>query len=170
MKTQKSNLKKTLSYVFLVLSVIISSCSDNSITGPGNEMQPSLSSNGNGITIEPYWHNSFLIFRLRNNTRDTIVNDFHVQFDSTVRITGYSIMQGWQIDPQTTDMNKGKFGVKSPNGHNIPPNGGVGEPFGVQLMFTGVTKKNPRQWWDFNWQATRDGIVVKSDKGAFPPR
>ena len=48
--------------------------------------------------------------------------------------------------------------------------GGVGFPVAVQIKFTGVTKKNPNQWWDFNWQATRDGIVVKSGQDAFPPR
>jgi hypothetical protein len=80
-------------------------------------------------------------------------------------------MTGWQIDPTTTDTAKGKIGVKKgPQGQPIPPMGGVGIPIGVQVKFTGVTKKNPRQWWDYTWQATRDGIVVKSGMDVFPPR
>jgi hypothetical protein len=172
MKNSKINLKALIFTVLISIAGIFTACSEESSIISSNYNEPTaVNLPTNSITIEPYWEGQFLMFRIRNNSQDTVVNDFHVQFDTTVKITGYIIVGGWQIDPQTTDLNKGKFGVKKgPNGQNIPPNGGVGIPCGVQLLFTGVTKKNPRQWWDFDWQATRDGIVVKAGKGAFPSR
>lgn len=172
MKTTILKTRKALTVLFLIIASIFTACSDESnfMSSFTNEtvnadLPPS------SITIEPYWEGTFLMFRVRNNSQDTVVNDFHVQFDSSVKITGWITMPGWQIDPATTDTAKGKIGVKKgPQGQNIPPMGGVGIPIGVQIKFTGVTKKNPRQWWDYTWQATRDGIVVKSGMDVFPPR
>jgi hypothetical protein len=172
MKNSTINFKSVLLAFLFGIAVFFSACSDQ------NPLAPSFGEYGTtadlppaSIFIEPYWEGNVLVFRLRNNSADTIVNDFHVQFDSTVKIIGWVTMPGWQIDPATTDTAKGKIGVKKgPQGQPIPPMGGVGIPIGVQVKFTGVTKKNPRQWWDYTWQATRDGIVVKSGMDAFPPR
>lgn len=172
MKTANLKTRKVLTVLFLIAASIFTACSDESnfMTSFTDEtvaadLPPA------SIFIEPYWEGNVLVFRLRNNSQDTIVNDFHVQFDSTVKISGWITMPGWQIDQTTTDTAKGKIGVKKgPLGQNIPPMGGVGIPIGVQIKFTGSTKKNPRQWWDYTWQATRDGIVVKSGMDVFPPR
>jgi hypothetical protein len=166
------NFKSVLFLFLFGFAILFSACSDQNPLAPSfEEFGTSSELPPSSITIEPYWEGSFLMFRVRNNSQDTIINDFHVQFDSSVKITGWYVQSGWQIDPGTTDTEKGKFGVKkSPQGQPIPPMGGVGIPVGVQIKFTGPTKKNPRQWWDYTWQATRDGIVVKSGMDAFPPR
>jgi len=172
MKNSIINFKSVL-FVFLFgIAILFSACSDQNPLAPSmEEFGTSSDLPPSSITIEPYWEGNVLVFRLRNNSIDTIVNDFHVQFDSTVKIIGWITMPGWQIDPATTDTAKGKIGVKKgPQGQPIPPMGGVGIPIGVQVKFAGVTKKNPRQWWDYTWQATRDGIVVRSGMDAFPPR
>lgn len=172
MKNSIINFKSVLFTFLFGIAILLSACSDQNPLAPSiEEFSTSSELPPSSITIEPYWEGTFLMFRVRNNSQDTIINDFHVQFDSSVKITGWYVQSGWQIDPGTTDTEKGKFGVKKgPQGQNIPPMGGVGIPVGVQIKFTGVTKKNPRQWWDYTWQATRDGIVVKSGVDAFPPR
>src|ERR1041384_5275432 len=53
----------------------------------------------------------FYEFRVRNNTVDTIINDFHVQFDTSMTISGW--VYTWQQDPQTTDLNHGRIGIKT---------------------------------------------------------
>ncbi len=172
MKNSKNSFSKIIVAVLFGITVFFSACSEDNILSPSS-MQEFHSSElpPASITIEPYWEGNVLVFRLRNNSTDTLVNDFHVQFDSTVKIIGWVTMLGWQIDQATTDTAKGKIGVKKgPQGQPILPMGGVGIPLGVQIKFTGLTKKNPRQWWDYTWQATRDGIVVRSGQGAFPPR
>jgi hypothetical protein len=172
MKNSKNSFTKIMFAALFGLAVFFSACSEDSLVSPSFEQEltygdlPPAS-----ITVEPYWVGNVLMFRLRNNSRDTIVNDFHVQFDSTVKIIGWVTMPGWQIDPNTTDTAKGKIGVKKgPQGQPIPPMGGVGLPLGVQIKFTGLTKKSTRHWWDFTWQATRDGIVVRSGMDVFPAR
>ncbi len=172
MKNSIINFKSLLFTFFFVIAILFSACSDQNPLAPSiEEFSTSSELPPSSITIEPYWEGQFLMFRVRNNSRDTIINDFHVQFDSTVKITGYGMVAGWQIDPNSTDTAHGKIGIKStPQGQPIPPMGGVGIPLGVQIKFTGITKKNPKQWWDYTWQATRDGIVVKSGMDAFPPR
>jgi hypothetical protein len=172
MRNSKNSFNRIMFAVLFGITVFFTACSDDSLVSPSFEQEFNTSElPPASITIEPYWEGNVLVFRLRNNSRDTIVNDFHVQFDSTVKIIGWITMPGWQIDPATTDTAKGKIGVKKgPQGQPIPPMGGVGIPIGVQIKFTGLTKKNPRQWWDYTWQATRDGIVVRSGQGAFPAR
>jgi hypothetical protein len=128
---------------------------------------PEYGFSGNRIQVETYWEGNVLCFKLTNNTRDTIVNDFHVQFDTSVKIIGWITRPGWIIDQATTDTAKGKFGVKAgPQGQPILPNGGIGIPLGVKLKFTSPVKKN--RMYNFNWQATRDGIVVKSGSVRIP--
>ncbi|MEO8512029.1 MAG: hypothetical protein ABI543_00585 [Ignavibacteria bacterium] len=172
MSNSKFNLRRALIAVLFAFAVFFSACSeDNPLNSASDEFNPVASMPPATITIEPYWVGNVLQFKLINNSRDTIVNDFHVQFDPTVKIIGWVTMPGWQIDPATTDTANGKIGVKKgPQGQPILPMGGVGLPIAVQIKFAGVTKKNPNHWWDFSWQATRDGIVVRSGQDAFPPR
>jgi hypothetical protein len=172
MKNSMISFKKVMISIVFGITVFFSACSDENPLVPSFEQEINYSDLPPAtITIEPYWEGNVLVFRLRNNSRDTIVNDFHVQFDSTVKIIGWVTMPGWQIDPATTDTAKGKIGVKKgPQGQPIPPMGGVGQPIGVQIKFTGLTKKSTRHWWDYTWQATRDGIVVRSGQDVFPGR
>lgn len=172
MKNSKINFKSVLFTVLFALASIFSACSEN------NPLSPSISGENDpsylppaSITIEPFWVGNVLCFKLKNNSVDTIVNDFHVQFSKPVRIIGWSTMPGWQIDPATTDTAKGKIGVKKgPQGQPIPPAGGVGTPLGVQILILPNPRNDHRMWWDYTWQATRDGIVVREGKDVFPPR
>ncbi|MCC6865935.1 MAG: hypothetical protein IT280_07210 [Ignavibacteria bacterium] len=171
MKNSKNIFTKLIFAIFFSIAAIFTACSDQNPLAPADDFSTYSQMPPSSITIEPFWENGFLLFKVINNSRDTIVNDFHVQFDPGVKITGYGVVTGWQIDPNTTDTANGKFGVKcGPQGQPIPPMGGAAIVVGVQLKFTGLTKKNPRHWWDFTWQATRDGIVVKEGKDAFPER
>lgn len=171
MKNSKINIKTAFFAVLFALASIFSACSEN------NPLSPSFSTETDpanlppaSITIEPTWIGNVLCFKLKNNSVDTIVNDFHVQFSKPVKIIGWSIMPGWQIDPATTDTAKGKIGVKAgPNGQSIPA-GGVGIPLGVQIIELPNPRNDHRMWWDYTWQATRDGIVVREGKDVFPPR
>ena len=172
MKNTINYLKTGFTAICMGILFILSACSENNpLNSNGNEFQGSIDVlPPSTITIEPYWHNGFLYFIVKNNTVDTIINDFHVQFDSTVKITGWSVCAGWQIDPQTTDTAKGKFGVKcGPQGQAIPP-GGQAVLIGLQIKYPSPRKNNPNQWWDFDWQATQNGVIVKAGKAAFPNR
>lgn len=167
MKALKFNTKTIFSAVFVLFSMLYIGCSDNeNLFGPSNEsadMPPAPR-----ITVEPRWEGGLLVFKVINNTTDTIINDFHVQFDTNVRITGWITMVGWQIDAPTTDTAHGKIGVKKmPQGQPILP-GQAGQPVAVQLRHRVKIKKPADQWWDFTWQATRDGIVVASGRGEYP--
>jgi hypothetical protein len=85
-----------------------------------------------------------------------------------MRITGWITMVGWTIDAATTDTARGKIGVKKmPQGQPILP-GHFGQPICVELRNRIKTKKPASQWWDYTWQATRDGIVVASGRAPFP--
>lgn len=172
MKNSKFNFKSVFFAVLFALAAIFSACSENSPLGTSNEeINPTTGMAPATIRIEPYWVGNVLMFRVRNNSQDTIVNDFHVQFNRPVKITGWVTMAGWQIDAASTDTAHGKIGVKkTPQGQPIPPMGGVGDPLGVQIVLKNDGRNDPRQWWDYTWQATRDGIVVKEGKDVFPPR
>lgn len=174
MKTTKLTLRITVLTVFAAIMFIFSACSeDSNILSPAgdNQYQPSDNPPAGGISVTVRKHESGrgYIFDLNNGSVDTIVNDFHVIFDSTVKIIGWNVGRNWQIDPNSTDTAKGKFGIKSgPNGQPILPGQLAQNLLWVELKFTGTTKKNPRQWWDFKWEATRDGVVVKTGYAAFP--
>lgn len=172
MRTTKFNLKAAALALFALISVFFSACSDNNpVFGPSNfeGIQADNMPNGISETVRKHQSGRGYVFDLQNNSTDTIVNDFHVIFDSTVKITGWNIGRNWNIDPNSTDTAKGKFGIKSGNnGQPIPPGQIAENLLWVELKFTGTTKKNPRQWWDFKWQATRDGTVVKEGLEAFP--
>ena len=170
MKNSKINFKKVIFTLILSLAAIFSACGDDNPLNSFSDETGISSMPPASIRIEPFWVGNVLQFKLINNSRDTIVNDFHVQFDPSVVITGWNTMVGWEIDPNSTDTAHGKIGVKkSPQGQPIPPMGGVGIPVGVQIKFTG-TKKIRTTGFDYTWQATRDGIVVRSGQDVFPPR
>jgi len=171
MKNSKSTLKLTVLAVFAAILFIFSACSEDSnvLTSAGENGNQSLDNPPGGITITCRKYERGFMFDLQNLSADTLVNDFHVIFDSTVKIIGWGVGRNWQIDANTTDTAKGKFGIKSGNtGQPILPGQTAENLLYVELKFTGITKKKSSQWWDFKWEATRDGIVVKSGYGAFP--
>jgi hypothetical protein len=169
-----SNLNLTKIYIALVAMFLTAAaffgCSENSLMNSSSSFnEPKLSPPPPSVVVEPFWEGKVLCFRVTNNMTDTIINDFHVQFDSTLHIKGWITWPGWVIDQTTTDTAKGKFGVKcGPQGQPIHPLGGVAIPLGVDLGYIKINKRKPGQWWDFTWQATRDGVVVKSGYGNFP--
>jgi hypothetical protein len=176
MNAARINFKKLVLTVVLTLASLLTACSEESSifsptgsgysSGNGSEDMPA---GGITVTVRKHQSGRGYVFDLQNNSVDTIVNDFHVIFDSTVKITGWNVGRNWQIDPTSTDTGKGKFGIKSgPNGQPIPPGQVAENLLWVEVKFTSPSKKNPRQWWDFKWQATRDGVVVKEGLAAYP--
>ncbi len=171
MLNSKISFKTVLFTIILSLAAIFSACGDdNPLNSFSDETGTSASMPPASIRIEPVWVGNVFEFKLINNSRDTIVNDFHVQFDPSVKITGWVSMLGWELDPNSTDTANGRIGVKkTPQGQPILPNGGVGIPVAVQLKFTGMTKTRGGDY-DYTWQATRDGLVVRSGQDFFPRR
>jgi hypothetical protein len=160
-------LKTTKIYFFVLALVILAAtlfgCSDESgIFSPVGSGENKFGDNppAGNVTVEitkeygGYW------FKVTNNSSDTI-NDFHVQFDTTVSITGYGL--AWQLDPATTDLNRGKIGEKcGPHDQPLCP-GQNRNLLWVRLKFNGVNKVQT-----FNWQATKNGVVKESGSGRLP--
>src|SRR5262245_28417433 len=95
--------KTTALAVITLALIILSACSD--ITLAPDSSNQNFVSGGldltGGITVTVRKHESGrgYVFDLQNNSTDTIVNDFHVRFDSTVKIIGWNVGSNWQIDP-----------------------------------------------------------------------
>ena len=87
MKNSKTiNFKSVFFAVLFALAAMFSACSeDNPLNSASDEFNPVASMPPSTITIETFWADNVLQFKLINNSRDTIVNDFHVQFDSNVK-------------------------------------------------------------------------------------
>ena len=170
MKNTKISLKSALFAALFAIMVIFSACSENSnVFGPSqngtfstNTETGDLTSN---ISVEVVKGNvDGYYFKVTNNTVDTIINDFHVQFiDTTTAIIGFSTFpSGWIMDNNTTNTSKGKIGVKTGQyGQPILP-GQVGRPLWINVKIT------RRPTMDFNWQATRDGVVIATGSGSLP--
>jgi len=170
MKATKINLKTSLFIVIVFFTIVFSACSENSgILGPNySESLSNVETDNNNncnITIQVVKGNhSGYYFKITNNTRDTTINDFHVQMvDTTVLITGFSTWpSNWVMDENTTDKTKGKVGIKTgQNGQAIQP-GQTGRPLWIDV------KLGRSQNRAFNWQATRDGITVGSGVDSLP--
>ncbi len=100
-------------------------------------------------------------FQVSNNTLDTI-NDFHVQFDTTVSVREWSL--AWQMDPATTNLEKGKIGEKArPNDQQLLP-GQQNQP----LLWVAIRYNGKRIIKTFNWQATKNGVTMKQGSGRLP--
>ena len=124
MKATIINFRNLTLMLFLGFAAFLTACSDDGILSPRDPHFEASDNPPAGITVTVRKHQSGrgYVFDLHNNTSDTIVNDFHVIFDSTVKITGWNIARNWQIDPNSTDTGKGKFGIKAgTNGIPIPP-------------------------------------------------
>jgi hypothetical protein len=95
---------------------------------------------------------------------DTIVNDFHVQFDSSLTITSHTPRSGWVTDTSTTETGKGRIGVRcNEPGCEFRP-GEHGYPLSnVRLASTKLSVP-----MTFSWQATRNGVVVAQGTGNLP--
>ncbi len=170
MKNTKISIKSALFAALLAIMVIFSACSENSnIFGPSQNESISINTEtGNltsNISVEVVKGNvDGYYFKVTNNMTDTIINDFHVQFiDTTTAIIGFSTFpSGWIMDNNTTDRSKGKIGVKAGQfGQPIQP-GQIGRPLWIDVKIT------RRPSMDFNWQATRDGIVLAAGSGSLP--
>jgi hypothetical protein len=163
MKTTK---KLITAVIFAVLSILSSffnaGCGNDNLIGTGFSNHETAGDMVDSITVNVTKLSGGYKFDLTNRTIRTIVNDFHVQFDTTVKIIGWSL--AWSFDPNTTNLNKGKIGEKvtGPNQQPVQP-GQTRYLLWVELQFNG--KKVIK---DYNWQATKDGVVVQSGRGTLP--
>lgn len=172
MKTINTTIKTLLAISVFAIVFLFTACSEDNyiMNGTSNTAHFQTDNPESTVTVTPKWIGGVLSFDIHNGLPGIVINDFHVQFDSTVKITGWVTPMGWQIDPTSTDTAHGKIGDKLQNGQPILPGQNMNGVIAVQLRFTGVSKKRMNPWWDFTWQATRDGIVVFERHGQFPPR
>lgn len=171
------NLKNiTVKTSLLFLSVIIvlaiaQGCSENSsLTSPSFSTYENENSHLQGEKISVQVRKGKAdgyYFAITNNTQDTTINDFHVQFiDTTLNIIGFSVWSsGWMIMKNASSLNKGKISIKTnpqdPNADPIRP-GTTGRP-----LYIGV-RMGRRNTSIFNWQATQDGAVVGQGIDSLP--
>ena len=169
MKTLKLTFNFTLCAVFTVFSLIFIGCDENnSILSPFNsDGSNSDNRDDNSVIVEAVYtpgNPGSYSFYVRNNMIDTIINDFHVQFDSSFTILRHTPRTGWITDSQTTDTCKGKVGVRcNQQGREIRP----GE-YGYPLSNVQLASSHLRNSMNFNWQATRNGVVVAQGTGTLP--
>jgi len=159
MKTTKNLIVITIFAVISILSSLINSgCGSENIIGSNSNIYETGIDATDSITVEVTRLYGGFEFKLNNNTHGTIINDFHVQFDKKVKITEWSLL--WQFDNATTDLNNGKIGEKAGlNQQPIPPG-----QHRVALWIK-VQGEGP---FNFNWQATKDGIVVQKGTSKLP--
>ncbi|MCI0449546.1 MAG: hypothetical protein L0Y79_07145 [Chlorobi bacterium] len=169
MKASRINLNAVLFTFLVIFAVAFSACSEDSIiSGPGfgdNTSGSFMDNNTRNISIQVVkgTHSGYY-FKITNNTRDTVVNDFHIQMvDTTVLITGFSTWpSNWVMDENTTDKTKGKVGIETgQNGQGTQP-GQTGRPLWIDVKF-GRSKNRA-----FNWQATQNGVTVASGVDSLP--
>ena len=161
-------LKNTKIYFMIISAIIMASvlfgCSEQS----GIFNPTSSGSNGLGeappagdITVRIVPESGGYTFKVSNNTNDTI-NDFHVQFDTTVSIREWSL--AWQMDPATTNLEKGKIGEKArPNDQQL-----LQGQQNVPLLWVAIRYNGRKVIKTFDWQATKNGVTMKSGKGTLP--
>jgi hypothetical protein len=161
-------LKNTKMYLFVLavsfFGALLMGCSEHSsIMGPtstGSKQVGDVPPAGD-ITVNVVEEYGGYIFQISNMTNDTI-NDFHVQFDTSVTIYNWSLT--WMFDPVTTDLNHGKIGEKArPNDQPVLPGQQNRPLLWVKLSFRGENKVQT-----FNWQATKNGVTIKSGSGKLP--
>ena len=159
-----SNLNLTKIYITIFALFLTAAsffgCSDNSnmlgVSGNSSQSQK-LDNPPSGVSVVVTRDTMYNTFRIRvtNNMTDTIINDFHVQFKNGITITtNFMCPIGWNVDPNGTDYAQGKVSYKT---FGNPVTQGNTVDFYVQLKF-----KADCTIYYYDWQATRDGIVVKS--------
>ena len=163
MKTTKKVIAITILVVLSILSPFFGAgCGNDTVTGINSSNREISGDAADSIFVEVYKDNDGYRFKVINLSSTCNVNDFHVQFDSTVTITAFGTI--WQLDQQTTDLNHGKIGEKAAPGQNpIAPGQSNNNALWVKLSYRGDTKKS-----SFDWQATRDGITVQEGRGRLP--
>jgi hypothetical protein len=161
-------LKNTKIYFMVISAIIMASvlfgCSEQSgifnPTGSGSNGLGEAPPAGD-ITVQIQPESGGFTFVVSNTTTDTI-NDFYVQFDSTVSITEWGL--AWQMDPATTNLEKGKIGEKArPNDQQLLPGQQNRPLLWVKVRFNGRSVNK-----NFDWQATKNGVTVKSGRGTLP--
>lgn len=162
MKTTKRTITIAVFSILSILSTFMNAgCGTESITGTNITGGNHSDFVPDSITVSVAKVSGGYEFTVNNNTSSTIVNDFHVQFDTTVSIIEWGLL--WQFDPPTTNLPKGKIGEKaSPGQQPISPHQQKAALW-VKVRYNG--KKVIK---DFNWQATRNGIIVQSGSGTLP--
>ncbi len=162
MKTTKSIITILAITVISILSSLINNgCGNENVIGYNNSENRNFGMLLDSITVEVTKQYEGYNFNLKNRTTCTIVNDFHVQFDTTVVITEWSL--AWQSDANTTNLKKGKIGEKTVGRQPpVQPNQSR-DLLWVKIQYTGKKKIKT-----YKWQATKDGVVVQSGSGTLP--
>jgi len=162
MKTTKNIIAITIFAIISILSSLINNgCGNENLIGNNNSENRNFNMLVDSITVDVTKQYGGYNFKLNNRTICTIVNDFHVQFDTNVKITEWSL--AWQFDPNTTDLNKGKIGEKTVG--NQPP---VQPNQSRDLLWVKVQFCGKKVVKTYKWQATKDGAVVQSGSGTLP--
>ena len=162
MKTTKRTITIAVLSILSILSTFINSgCGTDTITGTNTIERRNSNSSSDSITITVAKVSGGFEFNLQNNTLTTIVNDFHVQFDSSVTITDWGLY--WQMDPNSTNLEVGRIGEKAGPGQQ-PVNPGQQHA----VLWVKVRHNGAKILRKFDWQATRDGVTVQSGKSILP--
>lgn len=166
MKTTNFKFKTAVLLFLSVLSIFLTACSDNNITGGSftDISDPSLMPGDTGISIQvgkQVGYNFWLVTVI-NNSRDTL-NDFHVQMtDSSARFISPNTMNsGWQnVYGGQNHNDSSKIDLKTSRGLAYQP---IKPGQQKQLLgFYAGFGKSPTKKISFNWQATKDGEIIRS--------
>lgn len=166
MKTTKINLKALILAIFAAFMVFFSACSEDNIIGTSsNSENPSNMPLDTGISIQvgKQVGTNFYLVTVVNNSRDTI-NDFHAQMvDGTMRFISPNTMNsGWHKSyggQNHTDSSKVDLVTNRGLGYQpIKP----GQQKQVLGFYVGWGRGNTSKKLNFNWQATKDGVVIRS--------
>lgn len=162
MKTLKNTKLGFLALSIVFFASLFTGCTEQSgILNPaGSNITGDIPPVGD-VTVNVVKESGGYTFQVSNTTQDTI-NDFHVQFDSSVTIYNWSL--AWAFDPATTDLNHGRIGEKArPQDQPLLPGMQNRPLLWVKISFNGTNKVQT-----FNWQATKNGVTMKSGSGRLP--
>lgn len=159
--TKIANIISTVTIMF-IMALTYTGCSENSINMPESK-PPEISGMPKDSSISTQWKKfmedngvhgyEFLIknyIKRYTDTNHTIcMNDFHIQIVSGGTIAGYSGPMGWQPTIGNNDKNLDLITTVFPTCYNETLS------FNLAFRFDSGSDKII-----FNWQATRNGIVI----------
>jgi hypothetical protein len=165
----------TIYTMLIVLAAILGfgGCGENGIVAP--EMKSNQLSGAKnqppgvvvGIQKDTAIHKAGLYkITVTNFLTDTLMNDFHIQFQDGITIRSeQTTPTGWIQDQNTTNFSEGRIGWLT-NNTPIHSHCTCFVPHDSTLNFFVVLRfPNDGIIWNFNWQATRDGITIWSGTG-----
>lgn len=165
MKTTKINLKALLLAAIFGMVVFFTACSEDNIVGSNFEnVAPVQMPVDTGITVQvgKQVGTDFYLVTVINNSRDTI-NDFHAQMcDGVTKFLFPNTMNsGWQKSyggNNHTDSSKIDLVTNRGLGYQPIKPGTQKQVLGFYVGWPKDAKKRVQ----FNWQATKDGVTIRS--------